>query len=367
MQLSYFKSNRFLWPTGLLLLFAVVYLVGMSTGERKYTSLARMLIQWDGQHYLSISRDGYEMFPCARGPHEICGNVGWFPMYPLAGRVISSIGIDARWAILVASWLTLWLALLMLFDLVRRQFDERTALGTLVALLAFPASFYYLTAFPYSLYLLLAVWTLWLLQRESYGWLWLPSGLLAVTYPSGVVIGLPLAWHLIRQWRNLAVRDKVGLVGGMAAVGVALAAYFGYYWYRFDDFMLYVRFQGQLMYAHEAAFPLLPIIDTLSRYPNNLEVVSTIIAVVVILVVFYRTKVPVSWQLFMFGVLLFTPSAGTTDCYYRHVIVAFPLMVMIGLGFSHTWRRWFVPLYIICAQILAWGLYLRLYKLGELV
>lgn len=367
MQLSWLKSNRFLWPTVLLAIFMVVFLIGLSSGDAKYTSLERMLIQWDGQHYLSIARDGYETFPCPRGPHEICGNVGWFPLFPLAGRVVSWLGLDARWALLIAGWLALWIALLLLYDLVHRQFDKTAAIGTLVALLAFPSAFYFLTAFPYAMYLMLAVLTLWLLQRGRYSWLWLPSGLLAITYPSGIVIGLPLLWHLVRHRKELSAMQKAGLTGGMAAIGVALAAYGAYYWWQFGDFWLYVKFQGQPMYRHEPAFPLLTIWDEITASDMSLSVVSMLAAVTVILVAFYRTKVPVSWQIFMFGVLLFTPAAGTTDCYYRHIIPAFPLAVMVGLGLKDRWRRWLVPAYIICAQLMAWAGYLPYYKEGRLV
>jgi hypothetical protein len=367
MQLSYVKSNRFLWPTTLLAVFMLVFLVGLTSGSVKYTSLERMLIQWDGQHYLSIARDGYEMFPCPRGPHQICGNVGWFPLFPLTGRAVAWLGLDVRWALLLAGWLALWAALLLLFDLVRRQFDTTTAAGTLVALLAFPSAFYFLTAFPYALFLLLAVLTMWLLQQEHFSWLWLPSGLLAVTYPSGVVIVLPLIWYLVSRWRTLSAHGKAGLLGGVASVGAALSAYAGYYWYRFDDLLLYARFQNQPMYAHEPAFPLLTIFESLRNYSTSYSVTLIISAVVVMLVAFYRTKVPATWQLFMFGILLFTPAAGTTDCYYRHIVVAFPLAVMVGLALNDRRRRWLVPAYIICAQVMAWVGYLPQYKEGRLI
>ena len=72
-------------------------------------------------------------------------------------------------------------------------------------------------------------------------------------------------------------------------------------------------------------------------------------------------------QIFMFSILLFTPAAGGTDCYYRHVLVAFPIFIMIGTALNSSWRKFILPVYAIICLYLTFQIYLPLYKMGELM
>ena len=367
---SFLKSKSFLIPTISWSLFVLIVVVAFTVGETKYNSLARTLIQWDGQHYFTIAYDGYERFPCPGRPSLVCGNVGWFPLYPISaamvGKLLSPLRIEMRWVMIITSLIFFWLALLALFRLVAMKFGELIALLTIVALLLFPTSFYYATAFPYSLYLLLVVVTFLLLETRQYLWSAVPSGLLAVTYPSGIVIVLPLLWTLVVGWKTFDTKQRLALTTACSCVGLALVAYCAYYWWQFDDFWLYFRFQAKPYYHHEAAFPVVTIVRFLIYLPTSNPVYVMFLFIIATITVFYRRVVPVSWQLLMFGVLLFTPTAGTMVCYYRHIVVAFPLFVMIALAIQ-TRRKWLLLVYGITSLTLAWFVFLKAYKLGMLM
>lgn len=371
MHFTYLKSKSFLLPTAAVILYAAVMLTLLGSGERKYGPLWRTLSQWDGQHYLSIAQSGYDAFPCPDNPEWICGNVGWFPLYPIAARVLGwilgPIGLEMHTVVLVTSFVFFWFALLVLYKLISLRYSDTAAAGTLAALLLFPSSFYFLTAFPYALFLLLAVTVFLLLEKEHYLACALPAGLLAVTYPSGITIAVPLLWILLSRWRHLTPSQRYGLAASIAATGVALVLYGLYYRLHFDDFFLYVHFQSKPYYAHEAALPFIPIADSLLNLPPFHPVRLILLFVGLALLAFYTRRVPASWQTFMWSVLLFTPSAGTTDCYYRHITVAFPLYVMIGLSLTSRHRRWLFPACAVVSIILMWAIYLRTFKLGALV
>jgi len=371
MNYSYFKSKRFLLPTLLWVAFILFYIVLFEVGESKYYSLTRTLIQWDGQHYLSIARDGYEKFPCPWNSRNICGNIGWFPFYPLLGRVaarlVSVVGLDVPVAIIAVSWLAFWLALLVMYRLVEYRFDPKTALFSLLALLVFPSSFYFLTGFPYSVYLLLAVLVLYLLEKEWYAAVILPAGLVAITYPSGVVIGLPILFTLVWKWKQLNQREKLSLLSALIAIGLALFLYAGYYWWKFDDFFLYQRFQAQSYYAHQLTLPILPIIEALLHLKWETPVFVILLFTLGVVALFYSRKIPASWQLLMFGILLFTPTFGTTMCYYRHIVAAFPLFAMIGVSVNSPRRRFLLIPYVLVALVLGWRVFLSAYKAGMLM
>jgi len=367
MNIPRLQNKSFLRPTVLWLAFVLSMLLLLQSGETKYDSLMRMLIQWDARLYLSIARDGYEMYPCEYNPSYICGNVGWFPMYPLVGSIVASVGLDHRLAMLGLSWAALWLAMLLLYRLVAKKWDDRTALLTLICMLLYPGSFYFLTAFPYAMFLLLVVLVFYLVETRRYGWLALPCAMLAVTYPSGIVVLLPLLWILVSSFKELSPKERFSLIGGVVAVGLALLLYCLYYWYRFDDFFLYFRFQAQSYYAHQAAFPLWTIGRSLIEFPWSNPVSLMLLFAIATAALFYSRRLPGWWQVFMFGLLLFTPTVGTTDCYYRHIVAAFPLFVMVALKWQNRRRRWLAPVYaVVCLALMFW-VYLPSYRAGSLM
>ena len=367
MKLGWFKSKGFLTPTLFLAAFVLLNLALLGSGHRKYDNLERTLIQWDGQLYLSIARDGYEKFPCPDNPDNICGNAGWFPLYPLVAAAVGRLGVPIPTAMILVSCLALWLGMLLLFRVLSARWDSRVATVALVAMLLFPGSFYYLTAFPYALYFLLGAWLFRMIARNALRWLWLPAALLAVTYPSGVVAALPILWLLIVDWRRSDRPRRRHLIAALVAIPLAMTIYFGYYWWRFNDFWLYLHIQSQSYYAHEPAFPLWTIARSLVELPHNSGTFISLVFTLAVVVLFFSRRLPLLWHLFMFGVLLFTPTLGTTTCYYRHVIVAFPLPVMIALATRGSWRRWLLlPLAVACV-LLNLLVYLPMYKSGLLM
>jgi hypothetical protein len=365
--ITFFKSQSFWFPTVCVIAFLAVVVVVFQTGDLKYQSLSRGLSQWDGQHYLSIARDGYEKYSCYWNTSYICGNIGWFPFYPLTGRLVALTGISINWSLIISSWVALWLALLILYRLVESKYDRTTAVYATLALLLFPTSFYFATGFPYSLYLLLATLTFYLIHKEQYPWLMLLTGFLAVTYPSGSVIGLPIAYHLLRNWKKLTNVGRMQLLGAMAFMGVAILTYFTYNYLKFGDFFLYLTYQHQSFYGHHLSFPLITIYSALTNLPADHPHFLITVLTVGVVVLTYSRRLDIESQLLMFGILLFTPTFGTLLCYYRHIVVAFPLFVMIGLAANCRWRRYLVAIYAVVSLVLAWEVFVPAFKKGLLM
>ena len=193
------------------------------------------------------------------------------------------------------------------------------------------------------------------------------AGLLAVTYPSGVVIGLPVLYVLVTRWRELTANHRLTLVAALVGIVLALFLYCGYYWWQFDDFFLYQRFQAQSYYAHHLTLPLLPIINSLVERPWQDPVFIILLFMVITVIVFYSRRIPVAWQLYLFGVLLFTPTFGTTTCYYRHIVVVWPLFVMIGISAESRRRRWLWIPYAVISVSLMVMVFLKYFKAGQLM
>ena len=366
MNYSYLKSKSFLWPTILTIVFILVYSFLLQAGQPKYYELTRTLIQWDCQHYLSIARDGYEKFPCGWNPHYICGNIGWFPLLPMISRLPASLGLSHSHALLLTSWLALWLGLLLLFRLVADRFEEKTAILAVLALLLFPGAFYFLTAYPNSLYFLLAVLTFFLIERRYLAWLWLPTGLLAITHPSGAVIGLPVLYVLVRHWREHDARTRLLLLLSLLSIGLAILLFFTYFWIRFDDFFLYIHHQSQPYYAHRVTLPFIPIARLFMQPSADWPDFAMLLFVLLALILFYSRRIPAAWQVFMFALLLFSPTMGTTDSYFRYVEPAFPLYAMIAVRAGTPKGKYLFGAYAVAATVLMLLVFIDGYRAGLL-
>lgn len=370
MNYSYLKSKSFGMPSLIWTIYVIAIIILFSIGGSKYPTIPQALTQWDGQHYYSIAHNGYEAFPCPENNSLICGNVGWFPFYPLVGRIVGTVlslfGVGFRWALPLTSLFSLWGALLILFSMVEKRYDFRTAIYAITAMLLFPSSFYFAAAFPYSLFLLLSLLVFFLLEKRRYLLTAIPAGLLTITYPSGIVIALPLLWILFSERKILTNKNSLNLLISFMSTGFSLLIYSLYNWWKFGDFFLYLHFQQKPYYAHDIAFPLVTIFKSLMTFQFDHPVYIMLVFIILAAALFYNKRVLVPWQIFMFGILLFTPTAGTTDCYYRHIVVAFPLFVMVGNSIN-SWRKYLMPVYAIASIILMWFVYLNNYKLGLLM
>ncbi|RKX18890.1 MAG: hypothetical protein DRP35_08560 [Candidatus Zixiibacteriota bacterium] len=364
---TYLKQKDLLIPLYYWSVFLIIYILLFQLFPGKFYSLASYLTQWDGEHYLSIARDGYQMYPCTQNISFTCGNIGWFPFYPLVGKVISYTGLNHQYSLILVSWLSLLGAMIILYRLVILKFDKQIAIASLLSLIFFPVSFYFMAIFPYAFFLLIVTSIFYCIEIKKLIWVIPLTGILAVTYPSGSIIGFVLLYQLIKEWKNYNLSEKLSLISAMIAIGVAIMIYFSYYWYKFDNFFQYLDFQSQPYYAHRMRFPLITIYEALSHLRIIQAVPISIIFATVSVLIFYSRKIPASWQIYMFGILLFTPTMGTCACYYRHILVAFPLFAMIGLSYRSPKRKYLFLLYLIVGASLMWLVFLDRFKTGLLM
>ena len=149
--------------------------------------------RWDACWYTKIATFGYE-------PVE--NSVNFWPLFPLltglTGRLL--LGAMALGGLVVAG-VGYVVAMIGLRRLVALDFDDQTALATIVAISIFPTAFFFFAPFTESLFLATAVWAILGARRR----LWVLAafaGLLAgLTRIQGVFLVLPLGWEAIQWWR----------------------------------------------------------------------------------------------------------------------------------------------------------------------
>src|SRR5689334_1899057 len=99
--------------------------------------------RWDTGHFTSIATQGYVNVL----------KTAFFPLYPLLMRALMIVIHNALVAGLLISDISGFVALLVLYQLVREDFDQERALRTVLYLAIFPTAFFLMAAYNEALFL----------------------------------------------------------------------------------------------------------------------------------------------------------------------------------------------------------------------
>jgi Gpi18-like mannosyltransferase len=135
---------------------------------------------WDTGAYMTIVKDGYV------SPDGSSVQIGWFPLYPLAVKLVSLIIPNAFMAGLVVSNLCL-LGMLFLFGAwLATWIDQKTAYQSALFVIFFPTSMVLSGAFSESIFLLLLVAALFLIHQKKNIWACVAFSLLLISRPVAI-------------------------------------------------------------------------------------------------------------------------------------------------------------------------------------
>ena len=118
--------------------------------------LVRTHARWDSGNYLHIAGHGYTLAHCVPragspfGPADWCGTAGWFPLYPLAMRLLGGLGLGLPRAGLALAELFALATLGLVWWLLGASLRP-AELACLALAAVFPGSIYEHALFPVSL------------------------------------------------------------------------------------------------------------------------------------------------------------------------------------------------------------------------
>lgn len=220
-------------------------------------------MRWDVQWFVGIAQHGYSFH---------LGNysaTAFFPLYPLLIRAVSASGLDAGLAGALIANLAFLGALYYVQRLVRLDWPGTVAARTLWLLALFPTALVFFIPYTESLYLLLAVLTLWYLRRRR----WLAAGLAgalgALTRQTGLVLLLPylVEWAGARldtptdaEQRRASLRELLPA----ALMPLAVAAHLAYLWHVTGSPTTFMRAQGA--WHRRLDWPWAGIVATVQRW-----------------------------------------------------------------------------------------------------
>ncbi|MFF4098977.1 hypothetical protein [Streptomyces sp. NPDC001903] len=185
--------------------------------------------RWDSEHYLSIARTGYELFRCRERypefPDVLCGNVAWFPGYPMGIRALSATGLSFEESAVVLTEASLLGMFAVLWWLLGARLTWATGL-TLAIGTVFPGGVYFHAVFPIATGTLALLVCVLGVKRGSWGLAAAGGSVATACHLVGAVAAGMLLLSVFFAWRADAwpVRcAKAGASAALAACGVLWA------------------------------------------------------------------------------------------------------------------------------------------------
>lgn len=327
------------------------------------SGLPHWIYSWsgfDGVHYITLATEGYEFAGLLQA---------FFPVYPLLVRLMSEL---SNTSILISGLIVSHIFfvgfILTLFTYVAQRFDEPTAWKVLLAVLAFPTSFFFVSMYSESLFLFLSVLAF-LSARNSR---WLLAGMLVALASATRIVGIFLVPALAidlffqhysitrktspRQILEIALQFVKENLISLFAIGlgmIGLLSYMGYLWLTFQNPVLFFSVQSEFGASRQESIILLPQVlfrylkilltvdpTTLKYYSYVQDFILTLLALCAVGVGIVRRslRIKVSELTFCLAVILLPTLTGTLSSMPRYVLVCFPLFIILPQFLRVRWQ-----------------------------
>jgi hypothetical protein len=312
---------------------AVVLLTLELTGSR-----GRYLEGWDGAYYAAIAGYGYST--ALISPVLSARTPAFFPLLPLAERVIAVVGISQPLAGALFSSACTLAALVVLGLLTAERFDRRTARLAVYALCLFPFSFVLSTGYTEGPFLLLSLLAYGAVLRRRSASAAVASFLAGLSRPPGILLAPAFAWEAYRH----PERRRAALAGAAGAL-LAPLVFSAYLWHVRGDFLASLHAQERGWHRQTSVLRGLPM---LARYtlravttPHGTRLVYLIGVPLCVagLVVLYRRGVRDGPFVLALGALVLPLATGSADSLPRFAMATFPYAWAAGIALDRVSRR----------------------------
>ena len=257
--------------------------------------------QYDAIAYVDIAQNGYNQ-DFAEGR----GNYGWYPFFPMLILLLSFLGYYASGFII--SNTTSIIAVIILYDLVKDEFGDKTAYKTVILLSLFPTAYFFNAIYTESIFLLGTLAFFWFMKKERY----LEAGIVgfftAMARTQGVVLFLPALYMYYKKYNLKLNKNLLPLLLIPLGLGVFLLYHFLITGDAFIQFKTHLDFQRSITLPTDAIV-------------HSISVLMETIALSDIKGAFYQ-----SFNLFtlgFFGILLYYTYRYVNKEYFLYFLVSF--------------------------------------------
>ncbi len=286
---------------------------------------AVFLFPWanfDGIHYLTIAEHGYT------------NQARFFPLFPLIIKAIP--GSLAVSTILVT--VIFFLALLLFKKLIALDYSDQISKKSLIYLLLFPTSFFFVSIYSEGLFLLLTLLAFYFARKKMWFLSIICAMLLMATRFVGIAILPALLYEFFRGGSNQYKKLALFLLAPLGLIAYSLFNY-----YKWHNFLYFIQAQGELgnnrsvssiVFFPQTIFRYLKILLTV---PINyewgialLELISFLFAAF-LLYFAWKKKIRISYLIFAAVNFAIIISTGTFSGLPRYVLSIFPVFMALAL------------------------------------
>lgn len=280
---------------------------------------------WDGGHYLGIAEMGYnQKFQYA-----------FFPLYPLAIKLLSGITGNYLVAAVMISYVATFLGLQLLYKLVLLDFDKKFAEKTVLAFLFFPASFFLLTAYSEGLFFFLTVAAFYFLKQNKLFWASLAAALASATR----IVGLAVAAGILIEVITTQGFNRRNWYLILSPLGFVIYSIFLYY--QTGDPFYFITAEDY--WQRTLAIPGVGFWETIRNISSggfltsNFNIITDLIFAIFGVGFAIRSFrfLPSSYAIYSLlsvGIPLFTPTLSSMP---RFLLPVFPIFILIALIKNH--------------------------------
>lgn len=297
---------------------------------------------FDGVHYIMLAEKGY-----AFGLTQ-----AFFPGYFLLIKLINVLLHNYLLSGLLISHVCFVLMLAMLYKLVRLDYSEKIARRVLLLISFFPTSFYFLSLYTESLFLLCLISVFYWYRMNKIK----KAGIIGIALTLTRVVGVFVIPSLLLELKGKDGKIKIKDLFWSLIPAIGLIAYMFYLWIKFKDPFLFVHVQsdfgagretGRFVMLYQVVWRYIKMIVTVDRHNPIyfslwLEFVSSLSAVG-LLIWGYIKKIRPSYLLFSFLAFILPTLTGTFSSMPRYVLVLFPIFIVLAL-IKNKWIRYTIIL-----------------------
>lgn len=331
---------------------------------------------FDGVHYLNIASRGYGVFEQA-----------FFPFYPFLIRQLAPLFLGKHYLTgMLVSHFSLFLAIFILYKLLRLDFSKNISRRIIIFLLIFPTSFFFGCVYNESLFLALILGSFYSARKNN----WPMAGVLGAFASATRLVGIFLFPTLLIEWWDsqvqssspkasppLAEKFKVQRLLSLFLIFFGLGFYMWYlkktvndplYFFHIQPFFGAERTGGKLILIYQVFWRYFKMVMTTKLDPLYFSVwleLATTVMFLGLLVWAYFRKIRVSYLVFAFFAYVTPTLTGTFSSMPRYVIVLFPGFISLALlAEKYRWLKIIYP--VLCGILLAFStiLFTRGYWVG---
>ena len=206
--------------------------------------------RWDTVHFVSIAQKGYDT--------EL--QSAFFPFYPMLMKLFAHFAHHSEFvAGLIVSNIALLVLLVVMYQLVKEDFDQQSAHRAVLYISIFPTAFFLAAAYTESLFLCLAILSFYQMRHGKWWFAGIFGLLASLTRSDGLLLVIPFVWEYLYQHQFQLKKIQGGiLASSLIPAGTALFAL--YCWHRFGDPLAFSHVQALPGWDRHLRFPGIGIV-----------------------------------------------------------------------------------------------------------